>query len=546
MREFIESLCSVEACDLIERAKAVRRRGATAEWEMAAILMAAERREAFLECDCKSVVHFAERTLGIEPRKARELLAAARIAENYPLLSAAFRDGSVCWTKLREIARVVDASTEAKWVAFAKRNNVRRVERAVARPPRVLRKATTETEQPQLFDLATASSAGPLERVLLMPSPQAPGDQPDHQKEAGSNSQPREASQYRPHGPEGHPIPEEQQQIEEEAPQSDLISLRVVLKPEEYAVVEAAMRMARGQLRGRRTKGAQLAHIAKQFLAKGSSCGKARYRVVVQVDGTNGVYLTDRGELPVEPARMQELLSKARPDKPRKTSDEQSPTTQSAPPRSTVESHVGLATAPSNHESAAGTAHVGHAKAPSYQKFPKGLSLERQPNSVSGQEPSTSMPHVGQPERASDQEFPTGTPHVGQSDSLCIEPRGPGATVLECADKGAFATCVHEEDVASLPPTRIKRQMSRRPTAIREILARSGWACVDCGSRIDLELDHIVPLCKGGGDDIEDHQPLCRPCHARRHRRDFASDPAFQQGLSSALQRRQYRSAPSG
>jgi 5-methylcytosine-specific restriction endonuclease McrA len=46
---------------------------------------------------------------------------------------------------------------------------------------------------------------------------------------------------------------------------------------------------------------------------------------------------------------------------------------------------------------------------------------------------------------------------------------------------------------------------------------RFGNRCLACGRTepdIKLSADHVVPLSKGGGDDIANLQPLCRPCNS--------------------------------
>lgn len=45
---------------------------------------------------------------------------------------------------------------------------------------------------------------------------------------------------------------------------------------------------------------------------------------------------------------------------------------------------------------------------------------------------------------------------------------------------------------------------------------RYGHICLACGQRLPLTEDHIVPLVKGGTDDISNIQPLCRPCNSRK------------------------------
>jgi 5-methylcytosine-specific restriction endonuclease McrA len=50
-----------------------------------------------------------------------------------------------------------------------------------------------------------------------------------------------------------------------------------------------------------------------------------------------------------------------------------------------------------------------------------------------------------------------------------------------------------------------------------EALVRRHAACLRCGTDyVSLTADHVVPLCKGGANDITNIQPLCLRCNSQK------------------------------
>lgn len=50
----------------------------------------------------------------------------------------------------------------------------------------------------------------------------------------------------------------------------------------------------------------------------------------------------------------------------------------------------------------------------------------------------------------------------------------------------------------------------------QRLLNNIGRMCAKCGSLDNIEKDHIIPISKGGSNSIDNLQPLCRSCNARK------------------------------
>lgn len=59
----------------------------------------------------------------------------------------------------------------------------------------------------------------------------------------------------------------------------------------------------------------------------------------------------------------------------------------------------------------------------------------------------------------------------------------------------------------------------RKPLPFRKVWDRDGWKCVTCGTHKNLTVDHIIPVSKGGTDDLDNLQTMCGSCNSRKGNR---------------------------
>ncbi|RKN56241.1 HNH endonuclease [Micromonospora costi] len=91
--------------------------------------------------------------------------------------------------------------------------------------------------------------------------------------------------------------------------------------------------------------------------------------------------------------------------------------------------------------------------------------------------------------------------------------------VVALEEAGWLDRTVRPWDVTiGLPTCRLRDSI---PDEVRQqLIIRDGYIRRACGATTDLTVDHVHPWSKGGTDDLDNLQLLCRPCNSRKGARD--------------------------
>ena len=76
----------------------------------------------------------------------------------------------------------------------------------------------------------------------------------------------------------------------------------------------------------------------------------------------------------------------------------------------------------------------------------------------------------------------------------------------------AHATLARDGATAPAQPRRERIAAEVR----RAVFERDGGGCAECGSRFDLQYDHVIPFSLGGASTVENLQLLCGDCNRRK------------------------------
>jgi hypothetical protein len=108
------------------------RERAAADAEEGRWLLCALRSAAHVHLGFGSFGEYVERLFGYKPRSTQEKLRVAESLEQLPHLARALDSGSLGWSAVRELTRVVVADTESEWLELAQGKTLRQLEELVA------------------------------------------------------------------------------------------------------------------------------------------------------------------------------------------------------------------------------------------------------------------------------------------------------------------------------------------------------------------------------------------------------------------------------
>lgn len=114
----------------------------------------------------------------------------------------------------------------------------------------------------------------------------------------------------------------------------------------------------------------------------------------------------------------------------------------------------------------------------------------------------------------------------GQQDETWNEALELACALATCDDEDATrAVSVMRQTMKYWDELAVARQTSKykraeidrqRKKIFATLSNRYGHLCAQCGSTFELQIDHIRPIARGGSNDLNNLQLLCRSCNSRK------------------------------
>ena len=509
-QEALASLGRLSAVRLDETSRRIRKSLAQVEWKMSLCLLAMVRTGGFRELGYATISEYGEKVLNLSGKKLGWLLGTARALEHLPLLSEAFKRGEIGWGKVRAIQSLATPETERRWLDFALANPTETVVKKVALSPTQwkrhraleasLRKepmATVEAVEEVLKTRAESASENVDGEVSKSPQ----GRALNQEVEKADVFQPPVEVERTSLGPQGELEGDASRDGEPviETHRPDRIRLVVEFTPDQYALYEAAEKRVRARAGKRVARGEVLVQLAERVLAEGTARSRARHQILIHTceNCRNAWYETDQGVYPV----TEEVLEKAREESsPLKV--DPLPETVSPPTNSeTTIRQSGPLVMKSDGEPHRESYVVSQGfRDPSNLLSP---SAEAGPSSRNGR----SLPP-----------FPLGANSWSRRSTGSENSDSGGGT----GSKGG-------------PPSKSTGREHIPNATLRALFARAGNCCERCRARsAHLQVHHVVPVCEGGGNTLDQLRLYCRACHTLHHEKDFQEKPGWRWARDAA------------
>lgn len=81
---------------------------------------------------------------------------------------------------------------------------------------------------------------------------------------------------------------------------------------------------------------------------------------------------------------------------------------------------------------------------------------------------------------------------------------------------GGFIQLIFNSVISSSHNRKKRIPIKGYKKVLKKLLHKYKFKCVFCGNKENLTIDHIIPVSKGGSDDEDNLQILCKSCNSKK------------------------------